>query len=202
VISGSTILEGAEYRAKQSDDRLLAEIAQRSGGRVLSLAAPDRADLFDRTGIKPREAVTPMWRLLLLWALGVFMLDIATRRVAWDRWVSRRFRPELEGELAADKARAAGAQRTLGGLKARLEPDTIRERLAAPASLSEQDAKDLALAAKDRRRAQRLAHLNPAATSTTVAPPYVPRSADSKPAESSLLAAKRRAAERFQDGQS
>jgi Ca-activated chloride channel homolog len=200
VISGSTILEGAEYRAKQSNDRLLAEIAQRSGGRVLSLAAPERADLFDRTDIKPREAVTPMWRLLLVWALGVFMLDIATRRVAWDRWVSRRFRPELEGELAAEKARGAVAQRALGGLKARLEPDTVRERLSTPAALNEQDARNLALAAKDRRRAQRLANLSSPAAAPPA--PSTPKSPDTKPAESSLLAAKRRAAERFQDGES
>jgi uncharacterized membrane protein len=198
VIAGATVLEGAEYRAKQSNDALLADIAKRSGGRVLSLAAPDQADLFNRRGIKPREAVTPIWRLLLVWVLGVFMLDIATRRVAWDRWVSRRFRPEIEAELAADKARGAGAQRTVTGLKARLEPEQAASAMPAPLALSEEDAKQLALAAKDRRRAQRLAAAKQPATSAQV--PTPPSPTTDQP-DTGLLAAKRRAAERFDENQ-
>jgi uncharacterized membrane protein len=199
VIAGSTILEGAEFRAKQSNDQLLAAVAQRSGGRLLSLSAPAQADLFNRHGIKPREAVTPIWRMLLVWALGIFMLDIATRRVAWDRWVSRRFRPELEEELAAEKVRGIGAQRTMAGLRTRLESEPAPD-LSATMALSEEDAKELALAARDRRRAQRLSASRPGPA------PAAPNTASTPPtpatqSESSLLAAKRRAAERFEDGQ-
>jgi uncharacterized membrane protein len=204
VIAGSTVLEGAEYRAKQSDDALLANIAKRSGGRLLSLAAPERADLFNRNGIKPREAVIPIWRMLLIYALGLFMLDVATRRVAWDRWISKRFRPELEAELAAEKARGGQATRTVAGLKAKLEPDPVAPPpLAAPATLTDEDARKLALAAKDRRRAQRLAEARAAAAApdTLQAAPASTPTTQPAPTESSLLAAKRRAAERFEEGQ-
>jgi hypothetical protein len=202
VIAGSTVLEGAEYRAKQSNDDLLAAVAERSGGRLLKLAAPEQADLFNRHGIKAREAIIPIWRLLLVWALGLFMLDIATRRVAWDRWISRRFRPEMEAELAAERVRGAGAERTVAGLRAKLEPDAVSPPVvSAPLALSDADARSLALAAKDRRRAERLAGARSAAKSDQQPPgpsPIAPKPASES--GSSLLAAKRRAAERFEDG--
>jgi Mg-chelatase subunit ChlD len=191
VIVGSTILEGAEYRAKQSNDELLAAIAQRTGGRVLDLSLPERANLFDRRATKPREAVTPIWRTLLIWAISLFFLDVATRRVAWDRWVSRRFRPELDSEsAAADRARSAAAERTVAGLRSRLEPE-VSPTLTPQIALTEEDAKRLALAARDRRRAQRLA----ATSSPTngAAPAPEPQN------EGGLLAAKRRASERFDE---
>jgi hypothetical protein len=202
VIVGSTILEGTEFRAKESNDELLAAIAKRSGGRVLELASASTVNLFDRAATKPREAVTPIWRTLLIWTLGMFLVDVATRRVAWDRWVSKRFRPELEREAAAERERSASAARTVSGLKARLEPEAATQATAqAPAiALSEKDARDLAAAARDRRRAQRIATAVNAAQ--VASPPQTAGDATTpptKPAESGLLAAKRRAAERFED---
>ncbi len=195
VIVGSTIQEGAEFRARQSNDALLADIARRSGGRVLALNSPETADLFNRAKTTPREAIIPIWRTLLFWTLGVFFLDVATRRIAWDRWASRRFRPEADA--AAERARAAEAARTTAGLRARREPDT------APAptpviALSDADAANLAAAARDRRRAQRLAaHTADTTSQTAIAPD--PSAPAQPPAESGLLAAKRRAAERFEE---
>jgi hypothetical protein len=203
VIAGSTVLEGAEYRAKQSNDDLLAAIAERSGGRLLKLAAPEQADLFNRHGIKAREAIIPIWRLLLVWVLGLFMLDIATRRVAWDRWISRRFRPEIEAELAAERVRGAGAERTVAGLRAKLEPDDVAPPVvAAPLALSDADARSLAQAARDRRRAERLTgpKVPPAAPPTGERGAGVPEGTSApQTSEPSLLAAKRRAAQRFED---
>jgi Ca-activated chloride channel family protein len=192
VIVGSTVLEGAEFRAKASNDELLEAIARRSGGRVLELSSAGAINLFDRSQTRPREAVTPIWRTLLIWTLGIFMLDVATRRVAWDRWISRRFRPELDAEAQAERARAQAAERTVSSLRARLEP---LESTPTPAiALSEKDAETLAAAARDRRRAQRLSAL-----SQTTPAPVVEKPAE-KSAESGLLAAKRRAAERFEEG--
>jgi Ca-activated chloride channel family protein len=201
VIVGSTVIEGAEFRAKQSNDELLTAIARLSGGRVLELASADSLNLFDRAETRPREAVTPIWRTLLIWTLCVFMLDVATRRVAWDRWISRRFRPDLDDEAAADRARSAAAQRTASALRARLDPTAQPPPQTPAIALSDQDARDLVAAAKDRRRAQRLASV--AASSPPAQPtaqPSAPTQAAPKPAESGLLAAKRRAAERFEEG--
>ncbi|HYE63886.1 MAG TPA: VWA domain-containing protein [Phycisphaerales bacterium] len=203
VIVGSTVQEGSEFRARESNDALLAAIASTSGGRVIELAAAERAELFDRAQTRPREAVTPIWRTLLIWCIGVFLLDVATRRVAWDRWLSRRFRPELSAEAAAERERAHAAERTVSALKSRVGVDGAAG--ATPAiALSEQDARDLAVAARDRRRAQRLAGLSAQAPGgavetgaggATSQPPSKPM----KEPETGLLAAKRRATERFED---
>ncbi len=67
---------------------LLARIARETGGRVLSLADlrnMTASQLFVRDKVEPRESRTPLWPLLVWVAAGVLMLDIATRRIAWDR---------------------------------------------------------------------------------------------------------------------
>lgn len=201
AIVGSTVVEGAEYRARSADIGLLTQVAERTGGRVLDLADPAAARLFSRDGIRPREASTLIWRTLLVWAIVLFLLDIATRRVAWDRWVSRRFGAGGGAEAAATPVAAEA-------LRKRVETVATSEPSLA---LSAADAEALANAARDRRRAQRL---QGAAASTTQAAPAAQGAGavnpvtkpeakpESKPSEqggSSLLAAKRRAAERFNE---
>jgi len=195
VIVGSTVQEGSEFRARRSNDELLTAIAARSGGRVIELASADSADLFDRGQNKPREAVTPIWRTLLIWSLAVFLVDVGTRRVAWDRWFSKRFRPELASDAQLDLARANSAERTVSSLKSRLDVEQSTPGIA----LSDADARDLAAAARDRRRAQRLAVHTQVADDSPTATPKSTNSPSTKPQESGLLAAKRRASERFED---
>ncbi len=86
VIGGATVAGGIEFRRLRSDSALLDDIAERTGGRRHSMEAPQDARLFDRTGIEPRRALLPLWQTLLFWALVFFMLDVATRRIAWDRY--------------------------------------------------------------------------------------------------------------------
>ncbi|MDX2131641.1 MAG: VWA domain-containing protein, partial [Planctomycetota bacterium] len=158
-VVGSTVLEGVEYRARSSDAALLERIARASGGRVLSIDRPADAALFERTGVPPRESVSSLWRPLLSWALALLLLDIATRRIAWDRWISRRFNPDLLAAERLERERALAAGRTVGGLRA----GRLRAEDAPPAgpalTLGANDAAALAAAARDRRRAERLAGL-------------------------------------------
>lgn len=193
VIVGSNVMEGAEFRVRRSDDELLSQIASRSGGRVLNIDAPAQANLFDRSAAPPREAVLPMWRTLLVWAIVMLILDIAMRRVAWDRWLGSRFRPEAALGAAMDRVRAASAAATAGTLRARVES---LEPVEAPAiALSNEDARHLVEAARDRRRAERLANLR-----GDVGAPIVqetPPPSTDEPGEGGLLAAKRRARDRM-----
>ncbi|MBS0196070.1 MAG: VWA domain-containing protein [Planctomycetes bacterium] len=186
AIAGATVSEGPEYRAMESSDSLLRAIAKRTGGRELDINAPDAKVLFDRAGIKPREAVTAMWPTLTWWALILALLDIATRRVAWDRWVSRRFLGEAVQAVAAPA-------RTLSGLKTRVEAVPVAEPSLA---LGAEEAARLAEAARDRRRAQKLAGSAPPIVS---APERAPEEAKRSDKEEGLLAAKRRAAKRFEE---
>ncbi len=196
-VVGTTVLEGLEYRARASDEAFLARLASGTGGRVLDIERGGQTPLFERTGVPPRESLTPLWRTLLAWALGVLLLDIATRRVAWDRWVSKRFNPALHAAEALERARSLGAARTTDELRAgraRVEP-------AAELTLGAREAADLASAARDRRRAERLAGMR-----TDTGAPIVTRPAPEPPKDApgagegeGLLAAKRRAAKRFED---
>lgn len=149
VVTGATAPRGSEYRALAANEPLLTQIAGASGGRVLDVWSPDAATLFDRAGVPPREALTPLWPILMPLVIAVFLLDVAMRRVAWDRWVSKRFGVRV-AEVVATGAMA-------GGVAAKVrEVARSGERPDRAPTLGEADAEALRLAARDRRRATRL----------------------------------------------
>lgn len=189
LVAGVSVLQGAEFRALKSDLGAMERIAEVSGGRVLDIEHPERAKLFDRAGVPPREVVTGAWRDLLPWLVVLMLFDVAGRRIAWDRWVSKRFRHEI--------AQAEGVPAAmLGALRA----SPARAEEAPAMAMGDAEAAALRQAARDRRRAEKLAPL--AASSATSATPETvqtgpaPRPANA-PGEGGLLAAKRRAAERL-----
>lgn len=190
LVAGVSVLQGAEYRSLRSDLAALERIAALSGGRVLDATRPDAADLFDRRGVPPREVITGAWRDLLPWLVVLVLVDVAGRRVAWDRWVSRRFRPELAqaGVVAAPAA-------TLGALR----QSPAKSEDAPAIALGDAEAAALRQAARDRRRAAKLAPLvEPAKPSQpAAAQPAITAAAPEVAEEGGLRAAKRRAAERL-----
>jgi len=222
VIVGSTLQEGAEYRVLSSNDGLLEQIAKAGGGRVLDVMNPAGVNLagvnlYDRTGIKPAESISSLWYVMMLATMGLFLIDVATRRVAWDRYVSKRFRMPGSRFVVDSQATAAGV---VGGLRAKIAQGE-EQRLAVPSlTLSDQDAATLSAVARDRRRAARLASAGTAgaasgagrgtAVSGQVAGEAIKEErgkAISNPKDSAdggggLLAAKKRAARRFDNDRS
>ena len=81
----------AEYRVPSTSaagTELLRQIARETGGRVLSLndlKTMTAAQLLMRDKVEPRESRAPLWPILVIAACGVLLLDIANRRIAWDR---------------------------------------------------------------------------------------------------------------------
>ena len=73
-----------ETRDLHSNDALMADIAARTGGRVLPPFDAGAAGLFSREGLAPAVSTLPVWDRLIPVLLGLILLDIATRRVAWD----------------------------------------------------------------------------------------------------------------------
>ena len=118
VIGGASAPIGPELRRPRSDVALLERIARITHGRVLDLQSPDTAGLFDRAGVEVRRAALPIWRTLLAWAVLLLVLDIGTRRVAWDRLLDHEWRLAMR-QHAADvvKARGERAVATLEALK-------------------------------------------------------------------------------------
>ncbi len=196
VLAGALAPKGNELRTLRSNEGLMHRIAAITGGRRLDMASPEAAGLFDRSGVTPQEAVTLLWRTLCIWAIVMLLLDIATRRIAWDRWTSREFGAEVAADVReAVRDRGARARASMERLMATREGTGETPLVTPSMTLSEEDARALADAARDRRRAARLSTApGPAeAPGATVVEPAV------DPGGEGLLAAKRRARQKFEE---
>lgn len=85
ILGGANQPAGAEYRRYRSNVALLEEIARRTDGRMLDLAMPRRVNLYDRAGLPSNISLLPAWREVMPWLLALLLLDVAARRLAWDR---------------------------------------------------------------------------------------------------------------------
>ncbi len=212
VIGGVSRATGAEFRRLRSNITLLRRLADATGGQYHELSRPRSADLFDRSRIRPTEARVPLWRTLLAWAIVVMLLDVGTRRIAWDRLVSPRFGPGLRRRAAdAVRDRSDQAARTLSRLRgAGGEPAANGQAAppaAAPQHLSQDDAQRIIREQAERRRAERMAarrassHQQRQQQQQQAPPTPAGGQGDKPPANepptSGLMAAKRRAQQRF-----
>jgi len=190
VVGGVSVASGAEYRSLTSNVELLREVADETGGRLLTLDV-DPGEVFDRAGVPQRRVSVPIWRLLLVWTLGVMLFDVGTRRVAWDRLLSR----EKRGREAVQRE-VAGA---LEGLRARAKKGKGEESRA----LGADDAAAVARAERKRRQEARRARLEAMRTGTGGQGEDAPRAEKSETKDEAgedggLLAAKRRARKRYE----
>ncbi|MCA9274958.1 MAG: VWA domain-containing protein [Phycisphaerales bacterium] len=72
-----------EFKALETNLPLLKQVASITGGRELP-ADPTLADLWSRTGLDMPVALTPAWLLFAIIGIGIFLLDVAVRRVRID----------------------------------------------------------------------------------------------------------------------
>lgn len=75
----------AEYRATRDNAALLRAVAERTGGRVLRLADAKTWELFDRSTLGTSQSARNLWDLAAIIAAGLILIDIAWRRIAFDR---------------------------------------------------------------------------------------------------------------------
>ena len=85
--TGAAMNSEPEYRELQSNDRILNEVASRTDGHILTPFDPNGADIFRREGLAITSSPLPVWDMLLPILLALVLLDVATRRIAWD-WVA------------------------------------------------------------------------------------------------------------------
>ncbi|MCA9309906.1 MAG: VWA domain-containing protein, partial [Phycisphaerales bacterium] len=120
VFGGASRLLGPEFRRTRSNVGVLRDIAEATGGRVQSLDRPAQAALFTREGTAPVRAEMPMWPTLLTWTVVIFILDVGTRRVAWDRLLTREVALAVQEQTTeALRRRSEQATATLGSLRER-----------------------------------------------------------------------------------
>lgn len=72
-----------EFKALETNLPLLKQVASITGGRELP-TDPTLADLWSRDGLNMPVALTPAWLLFAIIGIGVFLLDVAVRRVRID----------------------------------------------------------------------------------------------------------------------
>lgn len=107
-----------EYRTLKDNEPLLLQVAELTGGRVLS-DDPASAELWSREGLARPVTTTPIWMGVALAGIGLFLFDVAVRRVRIDvaamaRAVDRAFRRGQEkATVRADELRAARAKARL-----------------------------------------------------------------------------------------
>lgn len=91
---GSGIMEGSvqaavtkpfadEFRALTDNTPLLQQVAAMTGGKVLE-GDPVKDEVWRPEGIKFPVATTPIWLLVAIIGIGVFLLDVGVRRVRID----------------------------------------------------------------------------------------------------------------------
>jgi uncharacterized membrane protein len=197
-----------EYRALQDNSALLTQVAKLTGGRVLS-DDPRIADLWTREGLTMPVATRPIWLAVAIAAIGLFLMDVAVRRVRVDLVaMAAAVRRGLgKGRVAAgqqmgslrqarQRAKEAMAARSAG---AKVEGDGVKAAGPAPADKAVRGAKfeasesELA-AARKRPMASAVDLAEPAGKKVAVAE----KTKEAAPAEegmSRLLKAKKRAQE-------
>ena len=151
VLRGGLVVNySPEYRALRDNSSALAEMARRTGGRVLN--ASDPGAVFETWSIRPVRVRSPFWEDLVRLGLVLFLLDVAVRRIAvTPAEVAGRIRSfirEAVGRPAAEEAAATLA--TLRGVKERKRvdqsprpPESSRvEEAALPGSAPERQPGD------------------------------------------------------------
>jgi len=84
LLAGTTVNSSPEMRNLQSNDALLKDIADRTGGKFLKPFDVASADLFTHDGLTITESPQSIWDLLVPWLLALILVDVAVRRIAWD----------------------------------------------------------------------------------------------------------------------
>ncbi len=75
VVGGATRTTSPEYQQLTSNVGVMRDIAEAADGRLLSLTDPEGSGVFDREGMEPMRAASPIWPLLIAIAIGVFLAD-------------------------------------------------------------------------------------------------------------------------------
>ncbi len=72
-----------EFRSLQDNAPLLVQVAEMTGGRVLD-PMDTEVNLWDREGLTMPVATVPIWLQVALVGIGLFLADVAVRRVRID----------------------------------------------------------------------------------------------------------------------
>jgi uncharacterized membrane protein len=191
---GASVNYSPEFLASEPNANLLRRIAESGGGKVLDPTIPAlNPFLHDRQKtFQPRD----LWETLLKWAIILFVLDVAVRRIQLDREeMARGWRWIRQKVFWAAVPRAPEAEESLAALLARREQ--VRSKTTAPPQEARPE-----LFQPTQAPSIELPGAIPAKTASpqpapaAAAPQAKPEEAPTSTTTSRLLEAKRRAQER------
>lgn len=193
-----TVPYSREFRDVSHNAALMRQLAEMTGGRVLSPTDPAAVDLFHRENLIVPRSAKHIWDLLAMIGAGLFLLDVAARRLAIDpAWVRRTFGRAV-GKRGAVREDTVAAWR-------RARQQVAHRRPSAEADAQARRAVRFQASEADAEHAIRVGEeLEPTKKSqATVAPKQKAKpdqaAADDPNYTTRLLAAKRRARRQDQD---
>ncbi|MFG0258572.1 MAG: VWA domain-containing protein [Phycisphaerales bacterium JB043] len=165
VVAATQSVSSPEQRVLEPDEALLRRISTRTRGRTHSIDAPELARLYSREGTLSRQARLPMWPELLVATMVLALLDIATRRIAWDRLLfgaSSAYQPSqnrnttgrIVSSLRSHRQRRRKAAGAMPEEPTRTSRTTKSRASSAPRRSPEGSTSDSLRAAKRRAREQ------------------------------------------------
>ena len=83
-VAGVAVNSNPEMRDLRSNDGVLEQIAAKTGGRMLDPFDAAAADVFRREGLLQTASPMPVWDILLPILMGLLLVDVAIRRIAWN----------------------------------------------------------------------------------------------------------------------
>jgi uncharacterized membrane protein len=106
-----------EYKSLKTNLPLLRQVASITGGRMLDASDPSGSDLWSREGLTMPVALTPIWMVVAIVGIAIFLLDVAVRRVRIDpraiaAFVRRGAHKETDRSMGATAAMRAARVRT------------------------------------------------------------------------------------------
>ncbi len=99
-----------EFRALEDNTGLLRQIADRTGGRILD-ADPALANLWVRDGLTRPVSRQSIYLLCAMLAMGIFLIDVAVRRVRLDLGVLRAIGRRAFGKSKSTETASVGTLR-------------------------------------------------------------------------------------------
>ncbi len=137
LVAGVAVGDSPEMRELKSNDRMMEEIASRTGGRVLPAFDPEGADLFNRKGLVVGVSPLPVWDIMIPILLGLVLMDVACRRIAWDWESTKKLALAVAGKVREfTTTRKVETGQTLDALK------KVREEVAESRFKQEGGAED------------------------------------------------------------
>ena len=177
-----------EFRTSRDNAALMREIAEATGGRVLSSRDLAVTDLFERKGLSQPESVRRIWDILAIIAAALLVIDVAVRRLVFDSESARDVAQQAFGG-----ARGTGGEMVAAWKKARQRTEVD----ASDAAIDTPSAKTTGIP----RKIDRLSPKNPTIAGGSESASGSSNAPSSDVDPESPMERLRRAKKRAQDGQ-